>query len=171
MDLAASIQKVCEESVLRTARHVHRLTGMRNLVMAGGVALNCVANGRVIREGPFKNIWVQPAAGDARGSTRRCADRMASSSRKPRVVNPQDSQKGSLLGPAFRNDDIRLFLDSVGARYHFYEDEGTLLRRWPGYWRPVRSWAGFTEGWSMALAPWVLAVFLVILGMQTCSKI
>src|SRR3954453_3823911 len=65
MDLAASIQKVTEEVMLLTARHVHGETGMENLCMAGGVALNCVGNGRILREGPFKRIWIQPAAGDA----------------------------------------------------------------------------------------------------------
>src|SRR5688572_5751643 len=117
MDLAASIQKICEESVLRTARHVHRLTGMKNLVMAGGVALNCVANGRLLREGPFDNIWIQPAAGDAGGALGASLIAWHHYLRKARVVNPGDSQKGSLLGPAFGNDEIRLFLDSVGARY------------------------------------------------------
>ena len=68
MDIAASIQKVTEEILLRMARHVHRETGMRNLCLAGGVALNCVANGRILREGPFENVWIQPAAGDAGGA-------------------------------------------------------------------------------------------------------
>ena len=68
MDLAASVQVVTEEIVLRMARHVHRETGMRNLCLAGGVALNCVANGRLLREGPFERLWVQPAAGDAGGA-------------------------------------------------------------------------------------------------------
>ena len=73
MDLAASIQVVTEEAVLRAARHVHKQTGMKNLVLAGGVALNCVGNGRILREGPFENIWIQPAAGDAGGAwERRC---------------------------------------------------------------------------------------------------
>ena len=68
MDMAASIQMVCEEVMLRAARHVHRQTGMKNLVLAGGVALNCVGNGRILREGPFEHIWIQPAAGDAGGA-------------------------------------------------------------------------------------------------------
>src|SRR5262249_58613612 len=68
MDLAASIQQVTEEIMLRMARHVHRETGMRNLCLAGGVALNCVGNGRLLREGPFDRLWVQPAAGDAGGA-------------------------------------------------------------------------------------------------------
>ena len=132
MDLAASIQKICEESVLRAARHVHRLTGMKNLVMAGGVALNCVANGRLLREGPFDNIWIQPAAGDAGGALGAALIAWHHYLGKARVVNPGDSQKGSLLGPAFGNDEIRLFLDSVGARYRCYEDEASLLKQVAG---------------------------------------
>jgi len=68
MDIAASIQAVTEEIMLRAVRHVHRQTGMKNLVLAGGVALNCVGNGRILHEGPFDNIWIQPAAGDAGGA-------------------------------------------------------------------------------------------------------
>ena len=132
MDLAASIQQICEESVLRTARHVHRLTGMQNLVMAGGVALNCVANGRLLREGPFDNIWIQPAAGDAGGALGAALIAWHHYLAKPRVVSPVDSQKGSLLGPAFGNDEIRWFLDSVGARYRCHEDEGSLLKQVAG---------------------------------------
>ena len=115
MDLAASIQVVCEEVVLRAARHAHQLTGMRNLVMAGGVALNCVANGRVLREGPFENIWIQPAAGDAGGALGAALLVWHHLLGNPRQPNPHDSQKGSFLGPAFSNEEIGLFLDSVGA--------------------------------------------------------
>src|ERR687889_2653087 len=68
MDLARSVQEVTEEAMLRMARHAHKETGERNLCLAGGVALNCVGNGRILREGPFENVWVQPAAGDAGGS-------------------------------------------------------------------------------------------------------
>ena len=68
MDLAASVQKITEEVIMRTARHIHKNTGEKNLVLAGGVALNCVANGRLLREGPFEDIWIQPAAGDAGGA-------------------------------------------------------------------------------------------------------
>src|SRR5436190_49071 len=111
MDLAASIQKVAEEIMLRTARHVHKLTGMKNLCLAGGVALNCVGNGRLLREGPFENIWIQPAAGDAGGALgtaqfiwhRHCA--------KPRTVTAGvDSMKGAYLGPGFTEGEIEAFL-------------------------------------------------------------
>lgn len=129
MDLAASIQVVCEEVVLRAARHVHRLTGLRHLAMAGGVALNCVANGRLLREGPFERIWVQPAAGDAGGALGAAFLAWHHLLGKPRVPAPHDSQQGSLLGPAFTNEDIGLFLDSMGARYEYIADEDALLDR------------------------------------------
>ena len=129
MDLAASIQKVCEEMVLRAARHASELTAAKNLVMAGGVALNCVANGRLLREGPFRNIWIQPAAGDAGGALGAALLIWHQFLDKPRHVNAHDSQKGSFLGPAFNNRDIGLFLDSVGAVYDYVADESLLLDR------------------------------------------
>jgi len=129
MDLAASIQKVCEEVVLRAGRHAHGLTGLSNLVMAGGVALNCVANGRLLREGPFENIWVQPAAGDAGGALGSGLLVWHHLLEKPRQINGHDSQKGSFLGPAFSNEDIGLFLDSAGATYEYIAEEHLLLDR------------------------------------------
>jgi carbamoyltransferase len=127
MDLGASIQAVCEEVVLRAAAHASKVTGMRNLVMAGGVALNCVANGRLRREGPFEKIWIQPAAGDAGGALGAALLAWHATLGQPRYPQPEDSQQGSLLGPAFGNDDIGVFLDSVGAAYQYYPDEGELL--------------------------------------------
>jgi carbamoyltransferase len=129
MDLAASIQVVCEEVVLRAGRHAHQLTGAKNLVMAGGVALNCVANGRLLREGPFENIWIQPAAGDAGGALGSALLVWHHVLGQPREIQLPDAQKGSWLGPAFRNEDIGLFLDSTGAAYEFLPDEGELLDR------------------------------------------
>jgi carbamoyltransferase len=129
MDLAASIQVVCEEVVLKAGRHAHRMTGLRNLVMAGGVALNCVANGRLLREGPFEKIWIQPAAGDAGGALGAALLVWHHVLGKPRTPQNPDAQKGSLLGPAFANDDIRLFLDSTGAKYDYVSSEATLLDR------------------------------------------
>jgi len=129
MDLAASIQRVCEEVVLHAARHAHRLTGMCNLAMAGGVALNCVANGRLLREGPFENIWIQPAAGDAGGALGTALLVWHHLLGRPRQANPRDAQKGSLLGPAFSNDDIGVFLDSVGADYEYVGEEDILVDR------------------------------------------
>ena len=129
MDLAASIQIVCEMVVLRSARHAHKLSGCQNLVMAGGVALNCVANGKLLREGPFHNIWVQPSAGDAGGALGASLLIWYHLLDNPRQPNSCDSQKGSFLGPAFSNRDIGLFLDSVGASYEYIGEESELLNR------------------------------------------
>ena len=129
MDLAASIQKVCEEAVLRAARHVHTVTGRRNLTMAGGVALNCVANGRVLREGPFDRLWIQPSAGDAGGALGAALVVWHQVMEQPRKPNPNDSQRGSLLGPSYSDFDIRLYLNSLGAKYEEFDDEATLLDR------------------------------------------
>lgn len=126
MDLAASVQKVTEEIVLRTGRHVHKLTGMKNLCMAGGVALNCVANGRLLREGPFENIFVQPAAGDAGGALGAALFTWHQLLDKPRTTKPRDLQSGSLLGPRPQEDEIRRFLDQRKVPYHFYENEDEL---------------------------------------------
>lgn len=129
MDLAASIQAVCEEAVLKAGAHVHQVTGMKHLVMAGGVALNCVANGRLLREGPFESIWVQPAAGDAGGALGGALLAWHQQLGNPRTATGKDTQKGSLLGPRFQNDDIQLYLDAVGARYERIDDETGLIDR------------------------------------------
>ena len=126
MDIAASIQKVTEDVMTRIANHVYKQTGMENLCMAGGVALNCVANGLIQREGPFRNIWLQPAAGDAGGALGGALFVWHQLWGKPRVVEELDSQKGSFLGPHFDNSDVKTYLDSVGACYTFYEDEDEL---------------------------------------------
>ena len=129
MDLAASVQAVCEEVVLNAARFAHRSTGCENLVMAGGVALNCVANGRLAREGPFQRIWIQPASGDAGGSLGSALllwHRRLGNSRTPLLP---DAQHASLLGPAFKDGEIRLFLESVGAEFEHYPEEEALLER------------------------------------------
>ena len=111
MDIARSIQVVTEEIMLRMARHVHKETGMKYLVLAGGVALNCVANGRILREGPFEDIWIQPAAGDAGGALGAALYvwyQYLENSRQ--ADNKTDFQKGSYLGPSFHNDEIEQFL-------------------------------------------------------------
>lgn len=129
MDLAASIQVVCEEIVLKAANFVHQQTGLPNAVMAGGVALNCVANGRLKREGPFKNIWVQPAAGDAGGALGAAFLGWHHHLKKPRRIVKPDAQKASLLGPRFEGDRIRLSLDAFSAKYEIIQDEKELLQR------------------------------------------
>ncbi|OHB60060.1 MAG: hypothetical protein A2167_08365 [Planctomycetes bacterium RBG_13_46_10] len=129
MDIAASIQMVTEEIMLRTVRHVHSQTGMENLVLAGGVALNCVGNGRILREGTFKNIWIQPAAGDAGGALGAALFVWHQLLNNERRVDGQDKQKASLLGPAYSNEQTGRFLDSVNAKYHIYTDEAMLFDR------------------------------------------
>ncbi len=129
MDLAASVQVVCEDVMLRTAHYLYDKTGARSLVMAGGVALNCVANGRLLREGPFENIWIQPAAGDAGGALGAAFIAWHHEMNQPRQAPTHDAQRGSLLGPSFDNDDIGLFLSSVGATYVRIDDERELLDR------------------------------------------
>ena len=129
MDMAASIQAVTEEIMLRAVRHVRERTHMKDLVLAGGVALNCVANGRILRETPFDNIWIQPAAGDAGGALGAALFVWYQLLDNPRIVNAGDSQHASLLGPAYGHDEIRTYLDSVEARYHSYADEAEMIAK------------------------------------------
>jgi carbamoyltransferase len=132
MDLAASIQAVTEEVVLRMACEVHRQTRMKNVVLAGGVALNCVANGRLLREGPFDSLWIQPAAGDAGGALGAALFVWHQLLEKPRHPSPGDSQQGSFLGPQFTSDEVRHFLDANGAAYDHHPDETSLLEETAG---------------------------------------
>ncbi|MBB74144.1 MAG: hypothetical protein CMJ75_06480 [Planctomycetaceae bacterium] len=106
MDLAASVQVVSEEIMLRMARHLHRQTGLNNLVLAGGVALNCVGNGKILREGPFENLWIQPAAGDAGGALGAALFIWHQLLDNPRQPQGHDHQRGSLLGPAFTDEEV-----------------------------------------------------------------
>ena len=123
MDIARSIQWVTEEVVLRLGRSVHKETGMDYLCLAGGVALNCVSNGRLLREGPFKGIWIQPAAGDAGGAIGAALSAYHEYMDKPRELQVPDATKGSYLGPKFSNEQITKYLDKVGASYEKIEDE------------------------------------------------
>jgi len=127
MDLAASIQAVTEDVMLAIARDTFSETKQRCLVMAGGVALNCVANGRLLREGPFDDIWVQPAAGDAGGALGAALFVWHQLLDRPRTVTDGDTQRGSLLGPKFDSDDICRFLDGEKARYRRASSEAELL--------------------------------------------
>jgi len=119
MDIAASIQAVTEEIVLRMVRHVYKETNQKYFCLAGGVALNCVANGRILREGPFENIWIQPAAGDAGGAMGAALSvwhRYLGNERPS--ANGRDSQQGSYLGPSFSNEAVKTFLEGKGWPYH-----------------------------------------------------
>jgi carbamoyltransferase len=116
MDIAASVQVVTEEIMLRMARHVQRETGMADLCLAGGVALNCVGNGRLLREGPFRRLWIQPAAGDAGGAVGVALTihhKVLGHERRHRSEG--DGMHGSYLGPAYSDDEIETFLRSTGA--------------------------------------------------------
>jgi len=127
MDIARSVQEVTEEVMLRMARHVGRETGQKNLCLAGGVALNCVGNGKILREGIFDRIWIQPAAGDAGGALGMALYIWHRYLNQPRHVNPaQDGQQASLLGPAFSDAEIQRFLDQNGYKYTPLDEVGLL---------------------------------------------
>ena len=128
MDLAASVQSVTEEIMLRTARHVRKETGSKNLCLAGGVALNCVANGRLLRETEFENLWVQPASGDAGGALGVAMLIWHQLLGKPREPVAGDSQRGSLLGPAYQNAEIKTLLEGAGAAHQFLDEDALLDR-------------------------------------------
>jgi carbamoyltransferase len=126
MDLAASVQAVTEEVMLRIANHLHEKTKIENLVLAGGVALNCVGNGRILREGPFQNIWIQPAAGDAGGALGTALFIWHQLLEQPREAQEPDGQKGSLLGPEFSDDEISQMLSQHDAVYTTYDSDELL---------------------------------------------
>jgi carbamoyltransferase len=126
MDLAASIQVVTEEILLRAVRHLHAQTGMKNLCLAGGVALNCVGNGRILRESPFERLWIQPAAGDAGGALGAALFIWHQIMGNPRTPCPSDLQHGSLLGPKYAEEEIRMVLDGIGAKYRLFDGEDEL---------------------------------------------
>ena len=129
MDLARSIQEVTEEVMLRLSRTVHRETGAEHLCLAGGVALNCVGNGRLLREGPYKGLWIQPAAGDAGGAIGVALSAWHRLEGQPRTANGRDdSMSGALLGPSFSNEEIETFLAKQGAPYARLSDDDLIDR-------------------------------------------
>ena len=128
MDLAASVQVVTEEIVLREGRHVRAATGQRRLCLAGGVALNCVANGRLMREGVFDDLWVQPAAGDAGGALGVALYIWHQLLEQPRPARPVDAMQGAWLGPRFQESTIRELLDQKGLPYRYFESDDELCR-------------------------------------------
>ena len=123
MDLAASIQVVTEDIVLALARSLHKETGAKNLCLAGGVALNCVANGRLLREGPFDNIWIQPASGDAGSALGAALVTWHQHFNQTRTPNSRDAMHGTYLGPAFSNQDICNYLESQNIPFQSQNDE------------------------------------------------
>jgi carbamoyltransferase len=129
MDMAASIQAVTEDAFLAAGREIFRETGQTRLVLAGGVALNCVANGRLLREGPFDDIWIQPAAGDAGGALGAALFVWYQLLEKPRTAGSSDSQKGSFLGPEFSTPEICTYLDGLGIVYRRAADDADLWTR------------------------------------------
>jgi len=127
MDLAASVQAVTEEVVLRLTRGLAKETGARNLCLAGGVALNCVANGKVLRDARFDNVWVQPAAGDAGGALGAALAAYHLYKGQPRAVNGSlDAMQGAYLGPAYPQPDIEARLSAAGARYTVLDDDAVI---------------------------------------------
>ena len=128
MDLAASIQAVTEIVVLRIGQHVHARTGLKYLVLAGGVALNCVANGRLLREGDFEDLWIQPAAGDAGGALGAALFVWHQLLNKPRLIQSPDAQDGSLLGPSFTREQIAAFLSTQGVSGRLFDQETDLIK-------------------------------------------
>src|SRR5215213_6525334 len=126
MDLAASIQAVTEEIVLRLTRALATKTGQKNLCLAGGVALNCVANGKVLRDGKFDQIWIQPAAGDAGGAIGAALATYYLSGGAVRPTGGADSMRGSYLGPSFSDEDIAARLKNIGARYALLSEESLV---------------------------------------------
>jgi len=124
MDIAASVQEVTEEIVLSVARTLQKETDSENLCLAGGVALNCVANGRLQREGPFKNLWIQPAAGDAGGALGCALSAWYEYANQPRVARrTSDCMRGGCLGPRFSSQEVRTDLDRLGANYKELADD------------------------------------------------
>jgi carbamoyltransferase len=130
MDLAASIQQITEEIVFSTARHLRTTTGEKNLVMAGGVALNCVANGKLMAAGVFDRLWIQPAAGDAGGALGAALLANYMYFEEPRVLHPsgRDTQKGSYLGPAYSSQEVGAFLTRHGLPHQRVPDQAERLK-------------------------------------------
>jgi len=131
MDIAASLQAVTEEIMLRLARYAAKLTSSGNLCLAGGVALNCVANGRILREKIFESIWIQPASGDAGGALGAAYAALYRHTGAPRTMpaGSQDKMKGSYLGPASTRKEITAYFSRMGAKTQEYEDDEALLDR------------------------------------------
>jgi carbamoyltransferase len=128
MDIAASVQKVTEEVMIKLAKSVKKEFNIDNLCLAGGVALNCVANGKIARENIFKNIWIQPASGDAGGSLGAALTYFYENNLNDRDVNITDDMLGSYLGPAFTQNEIEVELKKIGAKFQVYDEEKLIFK-------------------------------------------
>ncbi len=130
MDLAASVQCVVEDIVLKQAKHAQQITQSKNLCLAGGVALNCVANGKLLESGQFDNIWIQPAAGDAGGALGVAGSVYYQELDNQRTIdeNQPDKMQGAYLGPEDSDEEIAAYLEKIGAKYHYIEDEVSLIQ-------------------------------------------
>src|ERR1039458_4399771 len=167
MDVASSIQLVTEEIMVRLARHAREVTGQKNLCLAGSVALNCVANGIILREKFFENIWIQPAAGDAGGALGVAL--AAGDVENPRVAISPDSMQASLLGPGFFDDEI----ESVRAHTMPFFKNWKRTRCWISplsFWKRKKSSAGFKEEWNLARARLATARFSATRVRRRCSR-
>ena len=175
MDLARSVQDVCELSMLRMARHVHRETGERNLCLAGGVALNCVGNGRILREGPFEQIWIEPAAGDAGGALGAALSAWYQYLDNPRDVADgdrcgSDAMHGSYLGPQFHRRSHRGFSEERGREIpQARAGVPSCTKRRAGS-RTSASSAGSSAGWSSGRARSAPAASSATHGRPGCSR-
>src|SRR3977135_2152796 len=141
MDVAASIQAVLDEAVLRLTRSLAKVTGSRNLCVAGGVGLNCAANGKVLRDGHFDNVWIQPAAGDAGGAVGSALAAYHLFKGQPRTTNGADAMSGSFLGPEFSQAEVERRLTAAGAK--FEGRAGDLLRAAPDQQRASEKEGGW----------------------------
>ena len=170
MDIASSIQKVTEDIMIRLIKSLKEEYSIPNLCLAGGVALNCVANGRLLKEKIFKNIWVQPAAGDAGGSLGAALALWHIEKKNPRIVNPQDDMKGSYLGPEYTQKEIEDELIKIGAKFEILEDE-VLIEKTASDLSLSEAEDGFKVEWSLVLVLLAAGLYWVIQDPQKLRKI
>ena len=169
MDIAASIQAVTEDVILKITRALALETGVRNLCLAGGVALNCVANGHVLRDQAFENVWVQPAAGDAGGALGAALAAYHTYLENDRLVVEGDAMHGSYLGPDYAQVEIEKRLTKLGARFYVLHDS-ELIKRLRPRWPIKKPLGGCRDAWSSARARLVGVPLLLILVQKICRK-
>ena len=172
MDLAASIQVVTEEVILRLTNAVAAETGLENLCMAGGVALNCVANGKVLHNGTFKRVWVQPAAGDAGGAlgAALAVYHVKLGRERPDLNGRPDFMCGAYLGPSFAQRDIERRLTGVGARYSVQSERELIENHAPKHWREARQSGGFRAAWNSDRVPLARARSSATRALRRCNR-